>query len=44
MGRNIFMTKILIAGYYGLDNIEDETILSGMVNLLKNTFLLRIFQ
>lgn len=29
------MTRILIAGYYGLDNIGDEAILSGMINSLK---------
>lgn len=30
------MTKILICGYYGLDNIGDEAILSGMLNSLKD--------
>lgn len=29
------MTNVLIAGYYGLDNIGDEAILAGMVNSLK---------
>lgn len=29
------MTNILIAGYYGLDNIGDEAILAGMVTSLK---------
>ena len=29
------MTNILIAGYYGLDNIGDEAILAGMINSLK---------
>lgn len=29
------MTNILIAGYYGLNNIGDEAILSGMITSLK---------
>ena len=29
------MTNVLIAGYYGLDNIGDEAILAGMINSLK---------